>query len=169
MADKYLRNNAGILTETEATVSSAGVANAGDIVALDANGKLDLTTMPVGIAPDISVIAASETLAAGDFVSIWNDAGTPKVRKADASAAGKFAHGFVIATVSSGNNANVYFEGANSQVSGQTAGDVFLSASTPGQATATPPSGTGNVVQRLGVATAATSINVEIQAPVVLA
>jgi hypothetical protein len=169
MADKYIRNNSGTLTETEATVSSAGAANAGDIVALDANGKLDLTTMPTGIAPDISVLTASENLVAGDFVNVWNDAGTPKVRKADGSTAGKEAHGFVLAAVTSGNPANVYHEGANDQVTGQTAGMTYLSAATAGLATGAAPSASGNVVQRLGVATSATSINVELQQPIVLA
>lgn len=169
MADKYIRNNAGTLTETEATVTSAGAGNAGDIVALDATGKLDTTVMPTGIGADTSVIAASENLAASDFVNIWNDGGTPKVRKADASAAGKQAHGFVLDSVTSGNDANVYHEGHVTGLTGVTAGDVFLSASVAGGFTSTAPSGTGQVVQRLGVGTSSTTINFEYQQPIVLA
>lgn len=169
MADKYIRNNAGTLTETEATVTSAGAGNAGDIVALDNTGKLDESLMPTGIAADVSTVAASENLSAGDFVNIYNDAGTAKCRKADGSSTGKFAHGFVLAAVTSGDDAVVYHEGTNDEVSGQTAGDTFLSAATAGLAVSTAPSGTGNVVQRLGVAVSATAINVEIQQPIVLA
>lgn len=169
MADKYIRNNSGTLTETEATVSSAGAANAGDIVALDSTGRIDTTMMPVGIGADTATIAASENLAAGDFVNVWSDSGTPKARKADASAAGKHAHGFVLSAVTAPGNALVYFDAVNTQVTGQTPGDVYLSAATAGLSVSSAPSGTGNVVQRLGVATSATSINVEIQQPIVLA
>jgi hypothetical protein len=168
MADKYLYNNAGTITEREATASSAGAANAGDVVALDSAGRIDNSMMPVGIGADTATVEASENLAAGDFVNIYNSSGA-KVRKADASTAGKEAHGFVLAAVTSGQNATVYFEGTNTQVSGQTPGPVYLSASTAGLATSTAPSGSGNVVQRLGVAVSATAINFETGAVVVLA
>jgi hypothetical protein len=168
MADKYIRNNAGVLTEKEATVVSGGAGDAGEIVALDSTGRLDQTVMPVGIGPDVSTISASENLAAGDFVNVYNDAGTAKVRKADATTTGKFAHGYVLASFNSGTNATVYFEGSNTQVSGATAGEVFLSTSAGGF-TSTAPSASGNVVQRLGVAVSATEINFERTLPYVLA
>ena len=101
--------------------------------------------MPVGIAADTKAITTSEALAAGDFVNIWNSSGA-KVRKADASVAGKEAHGFVLAAVGSGNPATVYFEGTNTQVTGATPGPVFLST-TPGLSTSTSPSGAGNSLQ----------------------
>lgn len=169
MADKYLRNNAGVLTETEATVTSAGAANAGDIPALDGTGRLDNSVMPVGIGADTASITASENLAAGDFVNIYNDAGDAKARKADASTSGKYAHGFVLAAVDSGDPAVVYFEGPNTQVTGATPGEVFLSATTAGGFTSSAPSTAGQVVQKIGVATSATSINFEWLHPIVLA
>jgi hypothetical protein len=167
MADKYIRNNAGVLTEKEATVVSAGAGDAGEIVALDSTGRLDQSMMPVGIGPDVSLIQASENLSAGDFVNVYNDSGA-KVRKADATTTGKFAHGYVLASVNSGNNATVYFEGSNTQVSGATPGEVFLST-VAGGFTSTAPSSSGNVVQRLGVAISATEINFERTLPYVLA
>jgi hypothetical protein len=160
MADKYIRNNAGVLTEKEATVVSAGAGDAGEIVALDSTGRIDLTVLPVGIGPDVYEIAASENLAAGDFVNVWNDGGTAKARKADATTDGKQAHGYVLDSVTSGADATVYFEGSNTQVSGATPGPVFL-ATSAGGFTATAPSASGNVVQRLGVAVSATVINFE--------
>lgn len=160
MANKYLSLNSGVPTEVEAAASSAGAADAGKVIALNASGDLDSSMLPPGIGADTSTIAATENLAAGDFVNIYNSSGA-KVRKADASTAGKHAHGFVLAAVTSGNNATVYHEGTNNQVTGATAGDVYLSASTPGGFTSTPPSSTGNVVQRLGVAVSATEINAE--------
>lgn len=168
MADKYLRNNAGVITELEATVTSAGAGNAGDIVALDGTGRLDNSVMPVGIAADTASIPASENLTAGDFVNVWNDAGTTKVRKADATSTGKFAHGFVLASVTAPANATVYFEGTNTQVTSVTGGRLYL-ATTAGGWTATAPSSAGNVVQAVGVGTSSTTINFEPDTPVVLA
>jgi len=167
MADKYIRNNAGTLTEKEATVVSAGAGDAGEIVALDNTGKLDNSVLPVGIGADTAVVTAGEALAAGDFVNIYNDTGA-KVRKADATTAGKEAHGFVLESVDNGDPATVYFEGTNTQVSGATAGIVFL-ATSAGGFTSTAPSSTGNVVQKLGVAISATAISFEGQQPIVLA
>jgi hypothetical protein len=168
MADKYLYNNAGVVTEREGLTASAGAGSAGKIPALDGAGKLDSTMMPSGIAADVALVQASEDLAAGDYVNIWDSAGAFRARKADATAAGKEAMGFVIAAVTSGQNATVYFEGSNTQVTGQTPGAVFLST-TAGVGTATAPSGSGNVVQRLGYATAAASVNFNAGQPVVLA
>lgn len=152
-------NAAGVLDSTivNSKTTSAGAGDTGKLVALDATGKIDTTMMPVGITADTQIITASETLAAGDFVNIWSSTGF-KVRKADATVAGKKAMGFVLAAVTSGNPATVYFEGTNTQVTGQTPGDVFL-LTTAGTAGATAPSAAGNVVQNIGYATSATSIN----------
>ena len=166
-AKKFLRLVAGVFTEVAATVTSAGTGNDGDLVALDPSGRLDNSVMPVGIGVDTKTIAASEALAAGDWVNVWNSTGA-KVRKADATTAGKEAHGFVLAAVSSGGNALVYFEGTNTQVSGQTPGPVYLQT-TAGTGGATIPSASGNVVQNLGVAISATEVNFERGTPVVLA
>jgi len=167
--DKYLYNNAGTTTEKAAIQSSAGVGDAGKIPAVDGAGKLDTTFMPVGIAAATAVVTASEALAAGDFVNIWNSTGA-KARKADASTAGKEAHGFVIAAVSNGGAATVYFPGEeNTQVTGATPGVVYLSASTPGGFTSAAPSTAGQVVQRVGVAVSATVVIFEPMPPIVLA
>ena len=166
-AKKFLRLVNGVLTEIAATVTSSGASSDGDLVALDSSGRLDNSVMPIGIGADTKTIAASESLAAGDWVNVWSSTGA-KVRKADATTAGKEAHGFVLAAVSSGANALVYFEGTNTQVSGQTPGPVFLQT-TAGTGGATIPSASGNVVQNLGVALSATDVNFERGTPVVLA
>lgn len=194
---KYIKNNAGTLTEEAALTTSAGAADAqkipalnargvldstivnsvtasagaadsGKVVALDATGRIDSTMMPTGIGADTQSIVASEALAAGDLVNVWNDAGTPKVRKADATTNGKLAMGFVLAGVSSGATATVYFEGSNTQCSGLTAGVQFL-ATTAGLTAATAPSASGNVVQRVGFATSSTTMNFHSGDPFVLA
>lgn len=219
---KYIKNNAGILTEEPALTTSAGAgdanrvpalnangildstiinskttsAGAGDsgkipalnangilddtiinatvtaaankIVKLDGSGKLDSTVLPTGVGADTVGVTASEALSAGDLVNIWNSAGNGRCRKADATTAGKEAHGFVLASVSNGGVATVYFEGTNTGVTGLTPGRQYLST-TPGLATITAPSSAGNVVQVVGFATSATSINFQSGTPVVLA
>lgn len=166
-AKKFLRLVNGVLTEIFGVQTSAGAGNAGDLVSLDDSGRIDNSMMPVGIGADTSTISASETLAAGDWVNVWNNSGA-KVRKADATTAGKEAHGFVLAAVTSGNPATVYFEGTNTHVTGQTPGPVYLQT-TAGTGGATIPSASGNVVQSIGVAVSATAVNFERGAPVTLA
>lgn len=169
-ADKIPALNAtGVLDAsiTNAKNTSAGAGDAGKLAMLDSNGRLDSTMMPVGIGADTASVQASEALAAGDFVNIHNSSGA-RVRKADA-AAGKPVHGFVLAAVSNGAMATVYFEGTNNQVTGMTPGGVFLSATTPGQATGAAPTGSGQLVQNVGVAISATAINFEAGTPILLA
>lgn len=100
-AHKFLKNNAGVITEEAAVDSSAGSADsgkipalnsdgvsdativnskttsagsgdAGKLPALDAQGKLDDSFMPTGIAADVATVTTSEALSAGDFVNIYN-------------------------------------------------------------------------------------------------
>ena len=162
-------NATGVLDATivNSTVTSAGAGDSGKLPALDGSGRLDSTVMPTGIGAPTLVVVTSEALAAGDFVNLWVSSGT-KARKADATTGGKKAHGFVLASVISGGDATVYFAGANTGVSGQTVGDVYLQT-TAGLSGATAPSGSGNLVQNLGVAVSATSIEFTMGAPLVLA
>src|SRR3989304_8755821 len=140
---KYIKNNAGTLAEEASVNSSAGAGDEGKIPALDANGvlaasivnstassagagdvgklpsldgsgKLDTSFMPVGIGADTAAIATSESLAAGDFVSIWDNTGAA-VRKADATTAGKEAHGFVLAPFTHPPTPPGDFEGTNTR------------------------------------------------------
>ena len=158
-AKKFLRLVNGVLTEIFGVQTSAGAGNAGDLVSLDDSGRIDNSMMPVGIGADTATITASETLAAGNWVNVWDNSGA-KVRKADATTVGKEVHGFVLSAVTSGNPATVYFEGTNTQVTGQTPGPVYLQT-TAGTGGATIPSASGNVVQRIGTAVSATSVNFE--------
>lgn len=164
---KYLKMSGGTLAEEAALATSAGAGDSGKIPQLDGSGRLDNSFLPTGIGADTASITASEALAAGDLVNVWNSTGA-KVRKADATTSGKEAHGYVIAAVSSSAQATVYFEGTNAQVTGLTPGVQYLST-TPGSASGTPPSGSGNVVQRVGFATAAAALNFDAGTPVVLA
>lgn len=168
--DKFLKlGTGGAIEEDTALQTSVGAGDAGAIPALDSTGRIDTTMMPVGIGADIANIVSSENLSAGDFVNVWDDAGTVKVRKADATAAGKLADGFVLDAVTAPAAVGVYFEGTNTQVSGKTLGAVMFLQTTAGAAADTVPSTSGNVVQKVGKAISATAISFEPSLPVTLA
>lgn len=159
--DKYLYLNRAVVTEKATSQLSLGVADAGKIPALDATGRLDSSMMPVGVEDtEIDYIVAFETLAAGDFVNIFNSSGATKCRKADASVAGKEAQGFVLAGFSSSATAAVYrLEKLNNQRTGMTLGTAqYLSVTVPGGTQETVPSATGQVVQLLGISKSATEL-----------
>ncbi len=156
-APKYLKQASGSIEEV-ATATTGGAPDAEKIPSLDVNGRLTQAMMPVGMGPEVKIIEASEALGAGDFVNIWDDSGTLKVRLADASA-DKPAHGYVLAAVDAEANATVYCDGINDQLTGLTGGPrMFLSAATPGAPTATAPSGSGDIVQVLGTRLSATEL-----------
>lgn len=162
--NKYRTLVSGQETLKPATIVSTGVSNANEIVALDSTGKLDLSVLPTGIGPDIKVIVATEALSAGDYVNIYDATGA-KCRKADNSN-GRPAHGFVLSAVLSSGNATVYFEGANSALSGLTVG-ARQYLGTSGARTETPIAVAG-LHQFLGVAISATEINTDIAEEVVV-
>lgn len=165
---KYIANSSGTLTEVTPISTSAGAGDAAKIIQTDGSGRLDNSLMPVGIGADTATITASEALAAGDLVNIHESTGV-KVRKADASSAGKEAHGFVLSAVASSAAATVYFEGTITGLSGLTGGQQYLSTSTAGRSQSAAPTTAGQVVQRVGVATSATTMNFEPQPGITLA
>ncbi len=162
--NKYIANNSGKLKEVAAIQSTTGASDAGKIPALDSAGLLDISMMPVGVGAEVVVAASSESLTAGDFVNLYNNAGTINVRKADATNNTKPADGFVLANVTSPANATVYLISAiNTAVSGLTVGADYYLSTTPGSVTSTAPSSSGNIVQRLGKARTATALIFENQ------
>lgn len=165
MAQTFVGLVNGLKKLIEAITTSAGVGDSGKIPALDSSGKLDSTFMPAGIAAETRALTASETISAGDFVNIWDDTGTLKVRKADASGGyGKKADGFVLAAVTSGNTATIYPLGdINSQVSGLTPGADYWLSSTAGTLATTAPSTSAHIIQYIGKATTATELLTECQ------
>lgn len=171
MADKFLKTGTnGLPTEQEFTVVSTGVSEAGQPVALGSDGLLDESVLPTGIGQNMDVIPASENLSAGDFVNLWLDSGTTKVRKADASN-GRLADGFVRAAVTAPANANVFGPGElNDQLTGLTGGTAyFLSTTSAGDVQTAVPTGANETVQPLGVAKSSTAIRFNPGTPIVRA
>lgn len=157
----YLGIVNGLKKMIAAITTSAGAGDAGKIIATDTNGKIDNSFMPTGIGADTVSILTSEDIAAGKQVNIYDNTGTANARLADATTTGKHSHGFVLASTTSGQNATIYSEGNNDQVTGQTPGDVYLST-TQGEVISDPSTLVGgNILQKVGVATSATNINQE--------
>jgi len=159
MANKYLQlGTSGFPEEAEANAASAGAGDAGKLVALNASGDIDASMLPPGAEANVETIECTETLTDGNFVNIYESTGV-KCRKADATDNTKPAHGFVLANVTSGQNASVYTHGVNNGLTGLNEGVAQFLHTTAGERSETPPSSTGNVVQRLGFAISPTELD----------
>lgn len=153
-AQKFLTYISNRWKLISAAVTSSGVANAGQLVALGTDGYLDRSLYSPAMQDQVKTLPASENIAAGAFVNVYSNAGTISIRNADASVDGKEAHGFVSAAVLSGASTNVYFSGmSNTGLTGLTANTrYYLSDTTPGGAVpeSSAPTAVGHVLQVLG-------------------
>lgn len=156
------------LTFLNTTITSAGAADSAKLPRLDAGGKLDNTVMPTGLGAATIALVASEALTAGNWVNVWNNAGVANVRKADATTEGKEVHGFVLASFAAAASATVYLEGQNNQLATLTPGARQYLAIVAGTGSETAPVAAGNVVQQIGVALNATTVQLEAQEPITL-
>lgn len=171
MAERFRTQGSNGFDEyREALVESAGAEDAGKITATGSDGKIHPSLMPDGVGNDVVTAAASENLGAGDFVNIWDDSGTPKIRLADADN-GRPADGFVKEAFESAATATVYLNGVNSEVSGLTPGAYYWLSDTAGGVVASDsiPDGSGDIVQFLGKAKSATELLVRIGEPAYVA
>jgi hypothetical protein len=169
MPTSYLTQKTGRRQEVLA-VTAGGIANAGGIPALDANGRLTSDMMPSGFGADADTLTASEALSKGAFVNVYDaGSGSFKVRNAVATGVGYEAHGYVLTDVAANAVASVMFDDNNSSVTAATPGPVWLSKDVPGGFTSTPPTGAGIISQRLGVAVAQGVIHTAIEPATILA
>jgi hypothetical protein len=163
--NKFLTIIGGARKLVSAIFQSAGATDANKIISTNSAGKLDVSFLPSGVAIQTEAIVASEALAAGDFVNVFDDTGTRKVRKADASN-GRLANGYVLDAVAADQIATMYKTGSNSALSGLAPGQIrYLSAATAGRSTSTAPSASGQIIQCLGYAESATSVLFEFDEP----
>lgn len=159
MADKYVYNNNGILTEREATASSAGAGDAGEIVALNGSGKIDSTMLDV--ADEDYTMTAGEAISAGDLVSVIDDAGSAKVVKADATTGtARRAMGYAKEAISSGSDGTCRLgNGVITGLSGLTIGTRYYLSKTAGdiEDDVSGYAG-GDIIQPVGYAKSATEL-----------
>lgn len=156
MSDFYVELDltTGMLRRRQAT-NTGGAGQGGRIVALRSDGTLDPAMVPNTQSVVVNIVA-NEALNAGDAVNVFYNGTERRVRKAIATGSSTQAHGFVLADASAGSSVPVYLSGLNTAIprgavtASQVGQPVFLSASTGGAVTLTPPSSTNNLVQRLG-------------------
>jgi hypothetical protein len=126
-----------------------------------------------GLVPESGtlVLEASEDIAAGRLVNIFDDGGTAKIRKASAADNTKPAVGFVNEEVLSGMLGTVYFGGNQiTALTGLAPGATyFLSATLPGRITTTAPTASGNIQQQIGEATSDITLQFEPQPTIEIA
>lgn len=161
--DKYLKvNTTGDAEEQASIQSSAGAGDAGKIVALNSSGLIDATMLA---ASGLRTMTAGEAITAGNMISVFDDSGTVKIRKADASN-GRRAHGFAPSSISNGASGDVMLgDGVNNDLSSLTLGaEYFLGAA--GAVTTTVPTTAGHLLQSVGVAVSATELQVVLTKPI---
>jgi hypothetical protein len=155
MANKYIAVNKtdGSVEEVEFITSSGGAGDGLKGTATGSDGKFDVSLMPTGIGPEVKVLPATEDIAGSSTVNIYNSSGA-KCRKADATAVSpKPAHGFLLTSVTSGNNATVYLGGNLTGLTGLTPGLPVFQSKTAGALTQDVSTfGTGDLFQDLGEA-----------------
>lgn len=71
-------------------------------------------------------LKASEAIAAGKLVNIFNSGGSAFVRIADALLADRECHGFIKTSVAADGTATIYFSGANAGLTGLKVGRAYL-------------------------------------------
>lgn len=141
---------------------STGSADAGKVVALNVEGKIDKTMLPDAV-DTADLIPTTENLSAGDFVNIYRtEGGILSVRLADNSNA-RIAHGFVKEAFTTGTTASIYTLGViNAHVTGLAIGERCYLGTT-GKVMQTPldeasNANTGYISQYLGIAKSANEI-----------
>ena len=113
---------------------------------------------------------AFENVSEGDALFMrTSDGQVGKASAADGSLENATVIGFADTSVSANNTVKVIVAGTISTITGLDAGDLyFLSPSTAGAITLTPPSGAGQAVTRVGEAATATKFATHIEPPVKL-
>lgn len=167
---KYLRRNLtnGSFQEERGLVASAGATDANKIVETGLDGKLDPSVLPSGLGVKTRTAVAFEALAANDFVAFFNDSGTIKVRKADATNASRRASGYVAQAFAANATATVFYD---NEIASGFAGLVlgatyYLNPAVPGGITTTVPTGATNQ-QIVGIAVSATELLVQIERTII--
>lgn len=144
----------GTIQLVSGITASAGGADANKIIATNGTGKIDASFLPAGVELQVESMTTSEDLDIGDFVNIYDNAGTRTARLAVANDPNKIAHGYVLAATLTGATAQVYTKGVNTGVTGNENTKYYLSSSIAGASTSTAPTDTsGHFQQVLGFGT----------------
>lgn len=125
--------------------------------------------MPSGTGTEQVSAIATEAITSGSVVNLYDNGGTLSARLANAATRLR-AVGFVLETKSSGQSINVLIEGSiTGLVSIVIGAPYFLSATSPGNFSTTPPNIAGQISQEVGVGISATILTFEPATPITIA
>lgn len=146
--------NTGGTGNTGNTGNTGGTGGTGGTGATGNTGNTGAT----GSVPTIT-FNATNPIAAGELVNLWNNSGTLEVRLADNTAEGKECFGYCTAGASTGNPVTVLSAPGSviTGLSGLTTGARYYLGGT-GAVTSTVPTTTGNVIQYIGLATTVSTL-----------
>ena len=166
MTNKFLTLLADGATHLVAAISSSGgIVDKEKIVATNAEGTIDITLLPTGLDTSAENMLAAESISAGDFINIFEDQGTRKVRLADAANL-RPAHGFVLTNLALGDSGSIYTAGVNSQLTNLVPGRKYFLNIVPGAIIPLINLVSGNLVQSLGTAISSTQLRFEFDEPI---
>src|SRR6185369_10459905 len=161
-----LKNRVILLFLVSRTKSGARSIAAGDLTQA-VQHRFDPGAIP---ETNESTVEAAENLAVNDLVYFYNDAGTRKAAKADATDATKPAQAFVIEAATTGNPVRTFLSGNKmTGLSGKTPGANEYLSTTPGLMSESVVTADGNLNQKIGTAIDATTVdfNPETGSPIV--
>jgi hypothetical protein len=137
-----------------AFISTGGAGNENKAVQTNAQGFIDASMLA---SAEVKVGNASEAITANQLVYFKAD-GT--VAKASGAVSGHKAQGWAANSASVGQPVTVYQEGTIGGLTGLTPeATLYLSATTAGAYTETAPTGSGEMLQVVGVALSTTELN----------
>lgn len=164
MVDKVLQRQNGKTKQYRPITVSNGASDAGKLIAVAANGKLDPSLYDPGADPSRPIVAF-EALGAGKFYNLFVDGGTVKARLADNSN-GRPADGFVREAVEAAASGTGFpLDSVNSSLSGLTPGTTYY-LGTAGGVIDTPldasdDANINKIDQKLGKAASATELETD--------
>lgn len=131
--------------------ASTGVIDAGKVIGLNADGKVDISMIPTAVGKVGCVLTLSEPITAGDWVNVFTDGTNYKARLADVTDVTKVCHGYADASGIAGDNVLIMFEGLNSHNTTGLVNGTGYFLDKLGKAVATPDmTTTAKFVQPLG-------------------
>ena len=97
-------------------------------------------------------INATENIAAGALVNIYNNAGVAAARNSNATDGTKQVRAYANRSVTTGNFGEFIILGLLPSATALTPGTMYYASTTPGAFTAAAPAAVGNLVQEIGIA-----------------
>lgn len=147
---KFITVESGNKRLKTATSVSVGLTDAGKVMCLDETGKISDTLLPDSVGLNTYSAITSVVLTPYQMVAVFNNAGVPNLKLADASTVGCEAIGYVKEGFNIGDVATVFLEGSFSYTGATVGQSYFLSDTVAGDVTSVAPINSGSFYQFVG-------------------